>query len=114
MSDHQSPFVPANYSSDSEKSSNSSDPVVEARKQEAIECLKQVLEPILNKDIVSLGVVRIFQIVDNYVYFRLYIGAHQQYLQERAQDGTLFSNVVQKDLHSGMHNSGSAHYSGSF
>ena len=65
MSDHQSPFVPANYSSDSEKSSNSSDPVVEARKQEAIECLKQVLEPILNKDIVSLGMVRIFQVVDN-------------------------------------------------
>jgi ATP-binding protein involved in chromosome partitioning len=85
MSDHQSPFVPANYSSDSEKSSNSSDPVVEARKQEAIECLKQVLEPILNKDIVSLGMVRNFQVVDNYVYFRLYIGAHQQYLQERAQ-----------------------------
>lgn len=85
MSNHQSPFIPANYSSDSETSSNSTDPAIEARKQEVIACLKQVVEPVLNNNIVSLGMVRNLNVVNNYIYFRLYIGVHQQDIQERAK-----------------------------
>lgn len=85
MPNHQSPLIPANYSNESKNSSDSTNSPTDASKQEVIECLKQVVEPILKKDIVSLGMVRNLNVVDNYIYFRLYIGAHQQYLQQRAQ-----------------------------
>lgn len=85
MPNHQSPLIPANYSRDSETSSNAPDPIVETHKQQVITCLKQVVEPVLNNNIVSLGMVRNLNVVDHYVYFRLYIGTHQQYLQERAR-----------------------------
>ncbi|MEO1590119.1 MAG: Mrp/NBP35 family ATP-binding protein [Cyanobacteria bacterium J06632_22] len=60
-------------------------PVTEARKQAAIHCLKQVVEPSLHNNIVDLGMVRNLRVVDNYVYLRLYIGTHQHSLRDQAQ-----------------------------
>ena len=68
-----------------ETSSSEMSPAVAARKQAAIACLKQVIEPGLNNNIVDLGMVRNLRVVDHYVYFRLYIGVHQQELKEQAQ-----------------------------
>ncbi|MFN9400152.1 MAG: iron-sulfur cluster assembly protein, partial [Dolichospermum sp.] len=48
--------------------------------QEVIQLLKQVIEPTLKNDIVSLGMVRNLRVVDQYVYLRLYIGSLQQHL----------------------------------
>ncbi|AUT02125.1 MRP family ATP-binding protein [Nostoc sp. CENA543] len=53
--------------------------------QEVVELLKQVVEPTLKNDIVSLGMVRNLRIVDDYVYLRLYIGSHQQELQTEVE-----------------------------
>jgi ATP-binding protein involved in chromosome partitioning len=61
------------------------DSLTEARKQEVIQQLKQILEPTLKHDIVNLGMVRNLRIVDDYIYLRLYIGQHQQALQEHIQ-----------------------------
>ncbi|MBD1845857.1 Mrp/NBP35 family ATP-binding protein [Cyanobacteria bacterium FACHB-63] len=77
MPSHQSPFrqtLP-------EDSPALPDPVTEARVQEVIHCLKQVIEPILKNDIVRLGMVRNLRVVDDYIYLRLYIGSHQHSLQ---------------------------------
>jgi ATP-binding protein involved in chromosome partitioning len=49
--------------------------------QEVVELLKQVIEPTLKNDVVSLGMVRNLRIVDDYVYLRLYVGSHQQQLK---------------------------------
>ncbi len=51
------------------------------QQEEVIQLLKQVIEPILKNDIISLGMVRNLRIVDNYVYLRLYIGSRQQHLE---------------------------------
>ncbi|MEH2153507.1 Mrp/NBP35 family ATP-binding protein [Nostoc sp.] len=48
--------------------------------QEVVQLLKQIIEPTLKNDIVSLGMVRNLRIVDDYIYLRLYIGSHQHYL----------------------------------
>lgn len=56
------------------------------RQQLAIDSLKQVLEPTLNRDIVSLGMVRNLRVVDDYVYLRLYIGSCQRSLESEIQD----------------------------
>lgn len=61
------------------------DPRTDTRKQEVIQCLKQVIEPVLKNDIVSLGMVRNLRIVDDYIYLRLYIGQHQHSLQAQIQ-----------------------------
>lgn len=53
----------------------------DSHQQEVIQLLKQIIEPTLKNDIVSLGMVRNLRIVDDYIYLRLYIGSHQQYLQ---------------------------------
>ncbi|MBN4004045.1 Mrp/NBP35 family ATP-binding protein [Nostoc sp. LPT] len=53
----------------------------DSRQQEVVQLLKQVIEPILKNDIVSLGMVRNLRIVDDYIYLRLYIGSHQHQLQ---------------------------------
>ncbi|MCC5642963.1 Mrp/NBP35 family ATP-binding protein [Nostoc sp. CHAB 5824] len=53
--------------------------------QEVVQLLKQVIEPTLNNDIVSLGMVRNLRIVDDYIYLRLYIGSHQHHLQPEIQ-----------------------------
>ncbi|MBI4784338.1 MAG: Mrp/NBP35 family ATP-binding protein [Oscillatoriophycideae cyanobacterium NC_groundwater_1537_Pr4_S-0.65um_50_18] len=59
-------------------------PVTE-RQQEVIQCLKQVVEPTLKSDIISLGKVRNLRIVDDYIYLRLYAGSHQQQLHAEIQ-----------------------------
>ncbi|MBD1912091.1 MULTISPECIES: Mrp/NBP35 family ATP-binding protein [unclassified Leptolyngbya] len=58
---------------------------VEDRKQDVVQRLKQIIEPILNNDIISLGMVRNLRVVDDYVYLRLYVGQHQHRLQEQIQ-----------------------------
>ncbi len=55
---------------------------IASRQQEVIQLLKQVIEPILNDDIVSLGMVRNLRVNDHYIYLRLYVGTHQHTLQE--------------------------------
>lgn len=77
MPSHQSPF----RQTAAEESPALPDPTSEARLQEAIDCLKQVIEPILKNDIVHLGMVRNLRVVDDYIYLRLYIGSHQHSLQ---------------------------------
>ncbi|MEM8808449.1 MAG: Mrp/NBP35 family ATP-binding protein, partial [Cyanobacteria bacterium P01_G01_bin.38] len=64
---------------------SSSSPQTDLRKQDAILCLKRVIEPILNNNIVDLGMVRNLRVVNNYVYLRLYVGAHQEALKDQVQ-----------------------------
>ncbi len=81
MPSHPSPL----QTTDQPQSPPPPDPVSAARQQETIDLLKSVTEPILNTDIVSLGMVRNLRVVDDYVYLRLYIGKHQQALKEQIQ-----------------------------
>ncbi|NEO26664.1 MAG: Mrp/NBP35 family ATP-binding protein [Kamptonema sp. SIO4C4] len=83
MSNHSSPFHRANSSPQTE--STPSDPQVLARKAEVIALLKTIEEKNLNKDIVSLGMVRNLQVVDDYIYLRLYLGVHQCELENQVQ-----------------------------
>ena len=62
-----------------------SEHAIAPRQQEVIQHLKQVMEPTLQTDIVSLGMVRNLRIVDDYIYLRLYVGSHQQELQDQIQ-----------------------------
>ncbi|MFN4795887.1 MAG: P-loop NTPase, partial [Pseudanabaena sp.] len=57
--------------------------LADLRKVEVTKLLKRVIVPILNNDIVSLGMVRNLRIVDDYVYLRLYVGSHQLELKEQ-------------------------------
>ncbi|MEM7793823.1 MAG: Mrp/NBP35 family ATP-binding protein [Cyanobacteria bacterium P01_C01_bin.118] len=82
MPNHESPFVRNTHQPPTAVPEN---PVIAARKQAAVYCLKQVIEPILNNNIVELGMVRNLRVVDNYVYLKLYIGVHQQTLKDQAQ-----------------------------
>lgn len=59
--------------------------MIDNREPETIQLLKQIIEPNLNNDIVSLGMVRNLRIVDNYVYLKLYVGSHQYYLKDKVQ-----------------------------
>jgi ATP-binding protein involved in chromosome partitioning len=59
--------------------------LIEDRQAAVIQRLKQVYERMLQRDIVSLGMVRNLRIVEDYVYLRLYVGAHQQHLQTEIQ-----------------------------
>lgn len=68
------------------------DPQNALRQQEVVQLLKQIVEPTLNTDIVSLGMVRNLRIVDDYVYLRLYVGVHQHRLQEQIQD--ILSHII--------------------
>lgn len=77
MSSHTSPFQRAEH----QHIPTPHDPIIEAREIEVKALLKTVKEPILNTDIVSLGMVRNLRIVDDYVYLRLYVGKHQQSLK---------------------------------
>lgn len=79
MPNHASPFIANTYSAPDTEYEN---PVMEARKQQVTECLKQVIEPTLNNNIVELGMVRNLRVVNDYAYLRLYVGAHQQSLQD--------------------------------
>ena len=89
MSSHPSPFGHFSFEETSENLANPPDPLIESRRQEAIECLKQVTEPILKNNIVSLGMVRNLRLVDDYIYLRLYIGTHQHELQEQTKQALL-------------------------
>ena len=57
--------------------------LADLRKAEVTQLLKRVIVPILNNDIVSLGMVRNLRIVDDYVYLRLYVGSHQLELKDQ-------------------------------
>ena len=59
--------------------------MTENRKQQTIQLLKQIIEPNLNNDIVSLGMVRNLRLVDDYVYLKLYLGSHQHELKDIVQ-----------------------------
>ena len=59
--------------------------MIENREQQTIQLLKQIVEPNLNNDIVSLGMVRNLRLVDDYVYLKLYIGSHQYDLKDKVQ-----------------------------
>lgn len=83
MPNHASPFQPANAANQTK--SAPPDPQTLARKAEVTRQLKEVIEPQLSADVVSLGMVRNLQVVDDYVYLRLYVGAHQHNLQNRVQ-----------------------------
>ncbi len=82
MSSHSSPFHRA------AEAPTEAPPSAEAiaRKAEVIAQLKTLCEPTLGNDLVSLGMVRNLQVVDDYVYLRLYVGRHQLNLQQRVQD----------------------------
>jgi ATP-binding protein involved in chromosome partitioning len=67
-----------------------------AHQQEVVQLLKQVIEPNLNNDIVSLGMVRNLRIVDDYIYLRLYIGSHQHQLQAEIQSKLSFISWCKK------------------
>jgi ATP-binding protein involved in chromosome partitioning len=83
MPSHQSPFRQT-HSIDPEIVTPA-DSVAESRQREVVQCLKQVIEPILKNDIVSLGMVRNLRVVDDYIYLRLYIGKNQHQLQAEIQ-----------------------------
>ncbi|MEH2107652.1 Mrp/NBP35 family ATP-binding protein [Nostoc sp.] len=53
--------------------------------QEVVQLLKQIIEPTLKNNIVSLGMVRNLRIVDDYIYLRLYIGSHQHHLNPKIE-----------------------------
>ncbi len=55
------------------------------REQQTIQLLKQIIEPNLNSDLVSLGMVRNLKLVDDYVYLKLYLGSHQHELKDKVQ-----------------------------
>ena len=55
------------------------------REQQTIQLLKRIIEPNLNNDIVSLGMVRNLRLVDDYVYLKLYIGSHQHDLKDKVE-----------------------------
>lgn len=81
MPSHSSPF----HRADAPQPEPAPDPIVLARKTEVTQLLKRIPEPILGNDIVSLGMVRNLQVVDDYVYLRLYVGRHQYALQSQVQ-----------------------------
>ena len=59
--------------------------MIDNREQQTIQLLKQIIEPNLNNDIVSLGMVRNLRLVDDYIYLKLYIGSHQHDLKDQVQ-----------------------------
>lgn len=81
MPSHSSPFQRSIEQSEEQFS----DPQSDTRQREVVQLLKQVVEPVLNTDIVSLGMVRNLRVVGEYVSLRLYAGAHQQSLQAQIQ-----------------------------
>lgn len=68
------------------------EPATDIKKEAAISLLKQIIEPVLNNNIVDLGMVRNLRIVDDYVYLRLYLGQHQLYLQDLVE--THLKNLI--------------------
>lgn len=91
MSNHQSP-PPPGKDDGSKGVTDTPEPLMASRQQEVIQYLKQVIEPVLRNDVVSLGMVRNLRIVNDYVYLRLYVGVHQYYLQAQIQ--SVLSSLV--------------------
>ncbi len=58
----------------------------DSHRQDVLQRLKAVYDPVLKNDIVSLGMVRNLRIVSDFVYFRLYIGSAQTALEQQARD----------------------------
>lgn len=85
MSEPTSPLLQPDIASQAESLQDLTSSLSETRKQEVIQYLKQVTEPILKNNIVDLGMVRNLRVVDQYIYLRLYVGAHQHYLQDQVQ-----------------------------
>lgn len=85
MTSHQSPLIQNDLENTVAKLPDTPDFLTASRHQEVTQLLKQITEPTLKNDIVSLGMVRNLRIVNDYTYLRLYIGTHQLYLQERVQ-----------------------------
>ncbi len=56
-----------------------------ARQAEVTVQLKRLQAPTLGNDLVSLGMVRHLRVVGDYVYLRLYVGAHQLALEHQVQ-----------------------------
>ena len=81
MSSHSSPFHRAAETPVEAPPS----PEAIARKTEVITQLKTLQEPTLGNDLVSLGMIRNLQVVDDYIYLRLYGGSHQLVLQDQVQ-----------------------------
>ncbi len=84
MSNHQSHWQTGKEDG-SKGVTDTPEPLMASRQQEVIQYLKQVIEPVLKNDVVSLGMVRNLRIVNDYVYLRLYVGVHQHYLQAQIQ-----------------------------
>ncbi|MDA0266372.1 MAG: Mrp/NBP35 family ATP-binding protein [Cyanobacteria bacterium] len=82
MSNHASPFHRADATPTETPPPSPQDLT---HKAEVIGQLKTLREPMLDNDLVSLGMVRNLQVVDNYVYLRLYVGRHQLKLQGQVQ-----------------------------
>ncbi|MBE9140476.1 Mrp/NBP35 family ATP-binding protein [Nodosilinea sp. LEGE 07088] len=82
MSSHASPFHRAAAAPAEDVAPS---PEAISRKQAVIAQLKTLREPTLGNDLVSLGMVRNLQVVDDYVYLRLYVGCHQLDLQDLVQ-----------------------------
>lgn len=91
MSNHQSPPLPGKEDG-SKGVTDTPELLMAFRQQEVIQYLKQVIEPVLKNDVVSLGMVRNLRIVNDYVYLRLYVGVHQHYLQAQIQ--SVLSSLV--------------------
>ncbi|MBD0337261.1 MAG: DUF59 domain-containing protein, partial [Cyanobacteria bacterium Co-bin13] len=83
MVNHTSPFQLNHPPSAPEAAPPSAED--QARHAEAVYQLKQVQEPTLGNDLVSLGRVRNLRIVGDYVYLRLYVGSHELALQDQVQ-----------------------------
>ncbi|MEO0853735.1 MAG: Mrp/NBP35 family ATP-binding protein, partial [Cyanobacteria bacterium J06648_11] len=81
MASHSSPFVRPSHAIPE----TPDDETTASRRQEAIASLKHVIEPILNTDVVSLGMIRNLRVVEDYAYCRLYHGMHQAELLARVQ-----------------------------
>ncbi|MGF1535150.1 MAG: P-loop NTPase [Elainellaceae cyanobacterium] len=82
MSSHASPFQRGDVATRPAPPPN---PQAEARKLAVVQRLKEIQDPTLKNDLVSLGMVRNLRVVEDYAYLRLYVGAHQRALQAQVQ-----------------------------
>ncbi|MGF1491636.1 MAG: iron-sulfur cluster assembly protein [Microcoleaceae cyanobacterium] len=79
---HSSPFIKPQF----EIPDAEVDAQTAHRRRMVIDCLKQVIEPILKDNIIRLGMVRNLRVIDDYVYLRFYVGDHQRDLETQVQD----------------------------
>ncbi|MGD1858584.1 MAG: Mrp/NBP35 family ATP-binding protein [Leptolyngbyaceae cyanobacterium] len=82
MPSHSSPFHRAD---DAALPTPEPKPEDARRRPTVIQKLKGIQVPTLQNDLVSLGMVRNLQLVDDYIYLKLYVGCHQLDLQQQVQ-----------------------------